>query len=62
VKPLTGCPVISPNNVNNLVSVSQAIPFQIRTISKIRLTKKIGSITDQELQSIKQGLEIFLKH
>jgi mRNA interferase MazF len=62
VKPLKGCPVISPNKLNQLKSVSQAIPFQVRTISKSRLTKKIGSITTDELEGIQKGLEMFLKY
>jgi mRNA interferase MazF len=62
VKPLKGCPVISPNELNHLKTVSQAIPFQVRTISKSRLTKKIGSITNDELEGIQKGLEMFLKY
>ena len=62
IKPLKGCPVIPPNKINNLAVASQAIPFQIRTISKTRLAKKLGVVTDAELESIKQGLEMFLKY
>lgn len=62
LKPLKGCPVISPDKLNNLKTASQAIPFQVRTISKNRLTKKIGIVSDAELESIKQGLEMFLKY
>jgi len=62
IKPYKGCPVITPNNINNLRTVSQAIPFHVRTISKIRLTKKIGLISDNDLENIKQGLELFLTY
>ena len=62
IKPYRGCPVISPDKINNLEAASQAIPFHVRTISKMRLTKKIGSVTDAELEDIKQGLEIFLNY
>lgn len=40
IKSYKGCPVISPNKTNNLKTESQAIPFHVRTISKIRLRKK----------------------
>lgn len=62
VKPYKGCPVINPNKINNLTTISQVIPFQVRTISKIRLTKKVGFISDDDLQNIKQGLELFLTY
>lgn len=62
VKPYKGCPVFSPNKTNNLTTTSQAIPFHIRTISKIRLTKKVGFISDDDLENIKQGLELFLTY
>lgn len=62
VKPYKGCPIITPNKINNLTAISQAIPFQIRTISKNRLTKKLGFISDNDLQNIKQGLELFLTY
>lgn len=62
IKQLKGCPVITPSKVNNLKTASQAIPFQIRTISKKRLTKKVGLVTDAELESIKQGLQLYLTY
>src|SRR4051812_38548336 len=62
VKPYRGCPVIKPSPLNNLREESQAIPFHVRTISKMRLTKKIGSVTDDELESIKRGLELYLNY
>lgn len=62
IKSYRGCPVITPNKTNNLSEISQVIPFQVRTISKIRLTKKLGLITDSELENIKKGLELFLNY
>lgn len=62
VKPYRGCPVITPDKVNNLKERSQVIPFQVRTISKMRLTKKLGLITEHDLENIKRGLDLFLTY
>lgn len=62
IKPYKGCPVIQPDKNNKLKAVSQAIPFQIRTIAKSRLKKKIGSISEDQLDEIKRGLDIYLTY
>jgi mRNA interferase MazF len=62
VKPYKGCPVITPDNINNLIAISQVIPFQVRTISKRRLTTKLGFISEKDLENIKQGLDLFLTY
>lgn len=62
IKTYMGCPVIQPSEKNNLKHTSQAIPFQIRTLSKLRLKKNLGVITDLELQKIKEGLFLFLQY
>lgn len=62
IKPYKGCPVITPNKINNLSEIRQVIPFQVRTISKMRLTKKVGVISDGELENIKEGLNLFLTY
>lgn len=60
VKPYKGCPVIQPDIGNKLKVVSQAIPFQVRTVAKTRLKKKVGIITDEQLSEIIKGLNIYL--
>jgi mRNA interferase MazF len=62
IKPYKGCPLIQPDKVNKLKVASQAIPFQIRTVSKSRLKKKIGIITEDQLDEIKRGLHIYLTY
>ena len=62
VKSYKGCPVLTPDKNNNLTSLSQVITFQVRTISKARLIKKIGIISDDALNDIKKGLDIFLNY
>ncbi|MBN1258718.1 type II toxin-antitoxin system PemK/MazF family toxin [Candidatus Peregrinibacteria bacterium] len=56
VKNYAGCVRLKKNKVNNLRQDSEIITFQIRTVSKKRLTKKIGEITDEELRQIFHGL------
>jgi len=56
VKGFPCCPVISPTKSNGLKSTSEVLVFQIRTISKQRLNKKIGLIKQTEFAQILQGL------
>lgn len=60
VKPYRGCPVVEPDEINKLKSPSQIIPFQIRTIAKSRLKKRIGLISENLLKQIKEGLQMYL--
>jgi len=52
IKNYAGCLVIKKNESNNLSVDSEVITFQIRTVVKERLIKKIGQISDYELQKI----------
>jgi mRNA interferase MazF len=52
VKGYSTCTLIPKSKTNNLKSDSEAITFQIRTISQDRLVGKIGTIGDIELQDI----------
>lgn len=62
VKPYNSCPVIQPDKVNKLKSPSQVISFQIRTIAKARLKKRIGLISDDMLEQIKDGVNVILNY
>jgi len=62
VKPYKSCPVIEPDKLNKLKSPSQVISFQIRTIAKSRLKKRIGSISESMLEQIKDGINIVLNY
>jgi mRNA interferase MazF len=55
-KGYAGCVKIMPNERNNLETTSDIITFQIRTISKERLIRKIGEITNSELTEAKKKL------
>ena len=52
IKNYAGCLALRRNKINNLSADSEVITFQIRTVAKERLVKKIGEITDQELQEL----------
>jgi len=60
IKDYAGCVKLKKNKVNNLSEDSEIITFQVRTISKERMIKKIGEITDAELKEIIYSLnEVF---
>jgi mRNA interferase MazF len=56
------CVLLLASKTNGLTKDSEAIPFQIRTLSKKRLTKKIGRVTADELREILKGLFLTLTH
>ncbi|HTX89514.1 MAG TPA: type II toxin-antitoxin system PemK/MazF family toxin [Bacteroidales bacterium] len=56
IKKYPGCPVIRKNERNGLDKDSEVLTFQVRVIAKSRLKKKLGTVTDKELENIKQGL------
>lgn len=56
------CVSLRPNRINNLKEESEAIPFQVRAVTKKRLVTHIGNITSDELQRIIRGLFITLTH
>ncbi len=60
IKNYAGCLTLSKNNTNNLSADSEVLTFQIRTLAKERLTKKIGEITISELKKIMELLNEIL--
>jgi len=62
IKSYPTCVTILANKTNGLMKDSEAVPFQIRTITKKRLTKKIGRVTASELREILKGLFLVLTH
>lgn len=60
VKNYAGCVRLKKDKVNKLAEDSEIITFQIRTIAKERMIKKIGEITDAQLKEIFYSLnEVF---
>lgn len=62
IKNIKGCVLIRKNQVNNLKKDSEILVLQIRTISKNRLSKKIGNISKEQLELIKEGVNIYLNY
>lgn len=51
---------IDPNAINGLTKKSSADTFQVRSICEARFIKKVGEISAEELEKIKQGISICL--
>ncbi len=49
---------LTPNNTNNLTKTSVIDLFQVRSVSEIRLVKKIGTIDDKEFKKCKEALSL----
>ncbi|MCD4737535.1 MAG: type II toxin-antitoxin system PemK/MazF family toxin [Bacteroidales bacterium] len=62
IKAYKGNVIISPDDKNGLSEKSEVLTFHIRSISKEMLTKKVGEITETQLNIIKQTLEDILKY
>ncbi|PJE73959.1 MAG: transcription elongation factor GreAB [Candidatus Terrybacteria bacterium CG10_big_fil_rev_8_21_14_0_10_41_10] len=60
IKNYVGCVKVIKNKTNKLSEDSEIITFQIRTIAKERMFKKIGEITNEQLKEVFDSLkEIF---
>lgn len=60
IKNYAGCVKLEKNKINKLNESSEIIAFQIRTISKERMIKKIGEITNEQLKDVFYALnEVF---
>jgi len=60
LKNYKGNVVLEPNSDNGLSAVSEILNFHVRSISKDRLVKKLGTITQKELNLTKKGLSEIL--
>jgi mRNA interferase MazF len=61
VKNYKGNIVLEPNETNGLYEKSEIMIFHIRSLSKDRLVKKIGNITELQLKELKLGLDDILR-
>jgi mRNA interferase MazF len=62
IKRYKGNVILDPDATNGLSEKSEIVIFQIRSVSKERLIRKIGSITDAQLTEIKHGLDDILRY
>ena len=56
IKNYPGCITLGKSKTNGLEMDSEVLTFQVRVVSKSRLIRKIGVITQSELNEIKKGL------
>lgn len=62
IKGYKGCLVLKKDIFNRLESDSEIITFQIRTIAAGKLIKKIGTITNDQMNIIRLGLSEILTY
>jgi len=62
IKKYKGHPILKPNKTNGLKSESEIMVFHVRSLSKLRFKKKIGVISNEELEQIKTTLDKILKY
>ena len=62
VKNYKGNPVLTPSKTNGLKNESEILAFHVRSVSKERLVRKMGKITDGELQQAVKTLNDILKY
>jgi len=62
IKNYKGNVILIPTEQNGLTEKSEIMTFHIRSISKLRLIRKIGIVTKEELAELKVGLNDILKY
>ena len=62
IKNYKGNPVLAPSKTNGLKVESEMLIFHVRSVSKDRLVKKLGSIGSLELQQSIKTLNEILKY
>jgi mRNA interferase MazF len=62
IKNYKGNPILSPNKINGLKAESEMLIFHIRSVSKDRLVKKVGSIEKEELNHAVKTLNDILRY
>ena len=56
IKKYAGCILLKKDRANNLKQDSEVITFQLRSVSKDRLTKRMGHISGDQLHELKRKL------
>jgi mRNA interferase MazF len=62
IKNYKGNPILTPSKTNGLKTESEMLVFHIRSVSKDRLVKKIGSIEKEQLSRTIKTLNDILKY
>jgi len=61
IKNYKGNLILKPSNTNGLKAVSEVFTFHVRSVSKERLSEKIGQISNNEVEDIKATLNDILR-
>ena len=51
---------LEPSTENGLAKISGVDTFQIRSVSETRLVRKLGQLSDSEMQLVSQALAVVL--
>ncbi|MEQ9466989.1 MAG: type II toxin-antitoxin system PemK/MazF family toxin [Ekhidna sp.] len=62
VKEYKGNPVLEPNKQNKLSEKSEVLVFHIRSVSKDRLVRKIGTVSKREVNQIQTTVQDILRY
>lgn len=62
VKRYKGNPILKPSKANGLEHESELLVFQIRSVSKDRLVKKMGNVNPAEIEQSIKTLNDLLKY
>lgn len=62
IKNYKGNIVLEPDRLNGLSEKSEIMIFQIRSISKESMIRKIGRISEEQIKELKQGLDDILRY
>jgi mRNA interferase MazF len=62
VKNYKGDVVLQPGKTNGLKQASEILTAHIRSVSKERLVRRIGTISKNELEQVKEGLSDILRY
>ncbi|NOQ91132.1 MAG: type II toxin-antitoxin system PemK/MazF family toxin [Flavobacteriaceae bacterium] len=62
IKNYKGNIILQPTKTNGLIETSEVLTFHIRSLSKERLVKKIGTISKIDIDKIKTGLDDILRY
>jgi mRNA interferase MazF len=62
IKNYKGNPILSPNKINGLKAESEMLIFHIRSVSKDRLVRKMGSVEKEELNRAVKTLNDILRY
>lgn len=62
IKNWKGNVVLKPDAVNGLTAKSEVMTMHVRSIAKGRLVERSGRITDEQLATLKQGLNDLMRY